>query len=202
MSDDSVNPSKVLVNGVHLYYERRGNGPHTIVCIPGALGTALNDFSPQLDYFGREGSGYTVVSFDPRGYGTSRPLKRFEKGSNYFEADAKDAHALMQQLSFPRYSVLGWSDGGMAGLVLASTHPKSVKKLVVLGSSATFTEDDISVLKYMRDLSAWSAEMQEPYAKVYGDSLQEILTEWVDTTVEFYEENNGDICTKQLPAPL
>ena len=26
-------------------------------------------YEPQLDYFGREGSGFKIVSFDPRGYG-------------------------------------------------------------------------------------------------------------------------------------
>lgn len=191
--------SKALVNGVQLHYEMKGTGAHPIVCIPGAMGTAQSDFKPQLDYFGREGSGYTVVSFDPCGYGLSRPAERFRKGSIYFQADAKDAHALMQHLSFPKYSVLGWSDGGMAGLISAAMYPDSVRKLVVFGCSAFFTEDDISVLKHMRDLGAWGAEMREPYEKVYGDYFQELLSKWVDTTVEIYEENDGDICVNELP---
>ena len=30
---------KVSVNGVELYYEKKGSGPHAIVCIPGVMGS-------------------------------------------------------------------------------------------------------------------------------------------------------------------
>ena len=54
----------VRVNGVQLHYVVKGNGPHTLLCIPGAVGTAKRHCSAQLDYFGREGSDYTLVSLD------------------------------------------------------------------------------------------------------------------------------------------
>ena len=94
---------RAQVNGTELHYEMRGNGPHPIVCIPGALGTIESDFRPQVEYFGREGSGFTVVAFDPRGYGQSRPANRFDTGEHFFFTDAKDAHVLMQTLSFTTY---------------------------------------------------------------------------------------------------
>ena len=72
---------KATITGVQLYYEIRGDGSHPIICIPGAIGTAKMSFEQQLDYFGRQGSGFTVVSFDPRGYGASRPAERFGKNS-------------------------------------------------------------------------------------------------------------------------
>ena len=39
--------SVTLRNGHRLCYQLRGNGPHAILCIPGALGTALIHFLPQ-----------------------------------------------------------------------------------------------------------------------------------------------------------
>ena len=89
----------------------RGNGPHAILCIPGALGTALTDFLSQLEYFGREGSEFTIVGMDPLGYGASRPPERkfLVEPDHFLKIDALDGHALLQALSFKKFSVLGWS---------------------------------------------------------------------------------------------
>lgn len=195
---EGVNKSKAPVNGVQLHYEVQGRGPHAVVCIPGALGTAQSDFKPQLEYFGREGSGYTVVAFDPRGYGLSRPLERFKKSSNFFLHDAKDAHALMQHLSLPTYSVLGWSDGGIAGLILAAMFPDSVRNLVAIGANAFVAEEDITLYEKTRDISTWSGKMREPLLKIYGNSLQELWSKWMDTITKFCEEHDGDICKSEL----
>jgi valacyclovir hydrolase len=197
-SAGNASGSKAPVNGVQLHYERRGTGPHPLICLPGALGTALSDFKPQLEYFGREGSDYTIIAFDPRGYGLSRPINRFERGSNFFLADAKDAHTLMQYLSFPKYSVMGWSDGGIASLVLASLYPESVRKMVVLGANAFITQEDIDRIEKTRDISKWSERMREHLTKVYGDTLQELWSNWMDSILEFNEKHDGDICIKEL----
>ena len=65
--------SSLPVRNGQLHFQVRGDGPHAILCIPGALGTALTDFLPQLEYFRREGSVFTIVGMDPLGYGVSRP---------------------------------------------------------------------------------------------------------------------------------
>ena len=58
------------INGVQLHYEVRGNGMHLVICIPGALGSARSHYEPQLDYFGREGSGFLkLCRLIHRGYG-------------------------------------------------------------------------------------------------------------------------------------
>ena len=73
MNQSGSSKSVTVRNGHQLHYQLRGNGPHAILCIPGALGTALIHFLPQLEYFGREGSGFTFVCMEPLGYGASRP---------------------------------------------------------------------------------------------------------------------------------
>lgn len=191
---------KARVNGVDLHYEMRGSGAHPIVCIPGALGTKESDFGPQLEHFGREGSGFTIVGFDPRGYGQSRPAERFRPGKNLFLADAQDADALMQQhLSFPRYSVFGWSDGGIASLILAATFPGSVRNLVVWGANAFVSKEDVALYEKLRDVGTWSARMRDPLLEIYGDSLQELWSRWMDCIIDFQKQNDGDICTDDLP---
>ena len=186
---------KVKVNGADLHYEVRGNGPHPIVCIPGALGTIETDFRPQMEHFGREGSGFTIVSFDPRGYGQSRPNERFTEGTNFFLSDAKDAHALMQTLSFQKYSVIGWSNGGIASLFLASKYPESVRNLVALGANAYFSQKDVELYENLKD---GDDDTNDLMVKIYGDSLQELLEKWIDAVHAFRARNNGDIFTKEL----
>ena len=198
-TSQSGSSGSATINGVRLHYEVRGTGTHPLVCIPGALGTISSDFSPQLDYFGRDGSGFKIVVFDPRGYGRSRPAERFKGNSaNFWLTDAKDAHALMQHLSFPDFSVLGWSDGGISGLILSSMHPKSVRKLVVWGANAYVTEDDAKLFKQIEDVRQWNPKMREPLEEIYGDSLQELWSQWLDTVVGFYRETGGNICIDGL----
>ena len=183
------------INGAKLHYEVRGSGMHPVICIPGALGTAKTDFGPQLDYFGRKGSGFKIVSFDPRGYGASRPAERFD--ANFFETDAKDANALMQSLSLPKFSVLGWSDGGVAALYLASMFPENVKRLVIWGANAYVTKDDIELYEKIRDISNWGTKMQIELLRVYGPSLQALWSRWIDTVTKILNEG-GDICMGKL----
>ena len=93
-------------DGVELYYEQRGDGPRAILCIPGALGSVGTDFPPQTDHFGREGSGFTIVGFDPRGYGKSRPHSRDFSGPGFYQRDAMDGAGVMEKLGFQKFSVL------------------------------------------------------------------------------------------------
>ena len=71
-----------------------GNSPNVILCLPGALGSTRSDFGPQLKGLARE---FTVVAFDPRGYGASIPPWRdFPK--TFYQRDADDAAELMLKI--------------------------------------------------------------------------------------------------------
>ena len=78
------------MNGVQLHYVCKGDGPHALLCIPGALGSVWAHFKPQLEHFGEESSGFKVVSFDPRGYGESRLLERSKIMTESLRVDAED----------------------------------------------------------------------------------------------------------------
>ena len=56
-------------------------------------GSARTDFGPQLKSLNKE--RFTVVGWDPRGYGQSRPPNRVFP-ADFFERDAKDAVDLMK----------------------------------------------------------------------------------------------------------
>ena len=90
----SIASSKLHVNGVNIHYEVAGEGSHVVLCMPGALGSTQSDFGPQLKGLKDE---FTVIAFDPRGYGKSIPPKR-DFPIDFFERDANDAASLMKVL--------------------------------------------------------------------------------------------------------
>ena len=202
--EDSGNNSTVraiasttaVINGANLSYEIRGDGDHPIVCIPGGLGTAQFAFEQQLSYFGRKGSGFKIVSFDPRGFGASRPAKRFE--GNFYIQDALDAAALMRHLSIPNYSCLGWCGGGTAALIMAARYPSRIMRLVVWGTKAYITPNELEYLESIRDISTWNPKVRDPLYHIYGDSLQSLWTDVIATVNKITSKNDGDICKGEL----
>ena len=63
---------------------------------------------------------------------------------------------------FNKFSVLGWSDGGITGLILAGERTELVDKLVIWGSNAFVHDEDVKCISAVRDLSKWSPKMREP----------------------------------------
>ena len=64
-------------------------------------------------------------------------------------------------VGFEKYSVLGWSDGGIAGLILAAAN-LYVENLVIWGANAFVTEGDKELLEVTRDINNWSEKMRTP----------------------------------------
>ena len=135
------------------------------VCCTHGAGTAETDFAPQL----RDLSDtMQVVSFDPRGYGQSRPPRR-DFPVDFYQQDADDAAALMEALGHKEYNVVGWSDGSIAAVLLAAKQKAAVGKLVIFGGNAFFTKDDIDAYEATRDIeTSWSKRMKATHVPVYA----------------------------------
>ena len=71
-----------------------GNSSDVILCMPGALGSTRSDFGPQLTGLSDK---FTVVAFDPRGYGKSIPPWR-DFPADFLHRDADDAAELMVKI--------------------------------------------------------------------------------------------------------
>lgn len=193
----SVVSGRQPVNGVDLYYEQTGRGKHAVLLIPGALGSTKTDFAPQLKSLNKE--RFTVVGWDPRGYGQSRPPDR-DFPPDFFERDAKDAVDLMKALGFGKFSLLGWSDGGITSLIAAARNPDLINKLVVWGSNAFVSQQDLELYNAVRDVSKWSARMRQPMEEVYGAQVFAKTWEaWVDGIAQYVHRPEGSICMELLP---
>ncbi|XP_077789438.1 serine hydrolase BPHL isoform X2 [Podarcis muralis] len=187
----SVTSAKVEVNGVRLHYQQTGSGSHAVLLLPGMLGSGQTDFGPQLKSMNKQ--QFTLVAWDPRGYGKSiPPLRDFP--ADFFERDAKDAVDLMQALKFKKFSLLGWSDGGITALIAAAKNPNLIHKMVVWGANASVSEEDVKLYNAIRDVSKWSERARQPMEEMYGhDYFSKTCAAWVDGISQFAQKPNGCI---------
>ncbi|XP_058438342.1 valacyclovir hydrolase isoform X3 [Marmota monax] len=193
----TVTSAKVSVNGIHLHYQQTGEGEHAVLLLPGMLGSGETDFAPQLKSLNK--NLFTVVAWDPRGYGHSRPPDR-DFPVDFFERDAKDAVDLMKTLKFKKISLLGWSDGGITALFAAAKYPSYINKMVIWGANAYVTEEDERIYQGIRDVSKWSEKARKPLEALYGyDYLAKTCEKWVDGIGQFKHLPDGNICRHLLP---
>jgi len=140
----------IRVNGIDLYYETYGQG-EPLLMIHGN-GGSINSFINQIPYFAKS---YRVIAVDSRAQGRSLDLN----DSLSFEMMADDFNILLDSLGINSCYVLGWSDGGINGLLLAIRHPEKVKKLAITGanlwpdSTAISAEDYLGGLNYYNSLA-------------------------------------------------
>ncbi|XP_043818535.1 valacyclovir hydrolase isoform X2 [Dromiciops gliroides] len=193
----SITSAKVEVNGVHLHYQQTGEGKHGVLLLPGMLGSGESDFGPQLKNLNKQ--LFTVVAWDPRGYGHSIPPNR-DFPVDFFERDAKDAVDLMKTLKFKTVSLLGWSDGGITALIAAAKYPSYINKLVIWGANAYVTDEDEMIYHGIRDVSKWSERTRKPLEALYGrEYLAKTCEKWVDGILQFKDLPDGNICRHLLP---
>ncbi|HMC87819.1 MAG TPA: alpha/beta hydrolase [Chitinophagaceae bacterium] len=118
----------IMVKGARLFYAvYNPHGGEPVLLLHGGFGnTAVWGFEVPL-----LATKHTVILMDSRGHGRStmgsEPLS--------YAGLAEDALTLLDSLHIPKVSIVGWSDGGITGLVLAIYHPQRVNKLFTYGSN-------------------------------------------------------------------
>ena len=122
----SNNGKYIQHRGFKMYYEVYGKGEPLLI-IHGN-GGSINNFENQIPYFSKN---YQVILADSRAHG-----KSIDQGDSLnYEMMTDDLNALLDTLHVDSCNVIGWSDGGIEGLLLAIRHPKKVKKLAVTGAN-------------------------------------------------------------------
>ncbi|MGZ3874645.1 MAG: alpha/beta fold hydrolase [Mucilaginibacter sp.] len=114
------------IRGFKMYYETYGKGEPLLI-IHGN-GGSINNFLYQIPYFAKN---YQVIIADSRAQGKSID----HTDSLSYEMMTDDLNALLDKLNLKQCYVIGWSDGGINGLLMAIHHPDKVKKLAVTGAN-------------------------------------------------------------------
>jgi len=114
------------VNGIKIYYEIYGKG-EPLILLHGN-GGSIQSFRNQIPFFEKY---YKVIAIDSRLQGKS-------SGSPdriSYDLMASDFCALLDYLNIGSANVLGWSDGGIDGIIMAMNCPQKVKRLAISGAN-------------------------------------------------------------------
>jgi pimeloyl-ACP methyl ester carboxylesterase len=122
----SNNGKYLTIQGTKVYYEEYGKGTPLIL---------LHGGFESIDYFQKcipvLAEKYRVIIPDAPGLGRSE----FANSVLSYQLLADYHAALIDQLKLEEAYVVGSSDGGIAGLILAKDRPDKVKKLVAAGAN-------------------------------------------------------------------
>jgi pimeloyl-ACP methyl ester carboxylesterase len=150
------------IRGFKMYAETYGKGEPLLI-IHGN-GGSINNFIYQIPYFSQH---YKVIIADSRSQGKSMDLR----DSLTYEMMADDYAALLTEMKIDSAYVIGWSDGGINGLLLAMRHPEKVKKLAVTG--ANLVPDNTAVPKEIWDMvRPAQAELKNKANKTISEKAQ------------------------------
>jgi len=139
-----------MVNGVKIWYEEYGSGPPLLLLHGNS--ESIYSFKAQIPEFAKH---YRVIAVDTRGHGKSG-----DDGKDYsYDLFADDMNALLEHLQIESVYVVGWSDGGNTGLIMAMKYPDKVKKLVTMGANV-FIDNTVVDKWVIRVLKKQQKELQ------------------------------------------
>ena len=150
------------VNGVHMYYELHGRGRPVLLLHSGLAGQSL--WPKTIAALAKD---HLVIAPEQMGHGHTAdvPARAFT-----YAHLARDTFALLEQLQIAQVDVVGWSDGGIIGFLLAVEHPGLVRRLVTSGANV----DDEGIQPRASELKPEDLPrfFQEEYAKASPDGPQ------------------------------
>jgi valacyclovir hydrolase len=153
---------EIAVNGTVLHYEEAGSG-EPLLLLHGGGGTAMLHFRREIAELGEQ---YYVIAPDLRGYGASSPPRLFE--GDFYDHDAADMAALIEALDVGPMHLCGWSDGAIAGLILAADRPELVRTLCVWGGEGRILPVERAAWMSLVDTSGWPEHTRERFTAAQG----------------------------------
>jgi len=148
------------IHGANIYYEEYGTG-EPLILIHGN-GADIKSMGNQIDYFKEH---FRVIVADSRGHGKSE----LHTDSLTYAQIADDWSALAGHLELDSFYILGWSDGGIVGLLMGINQQNCVKKIICMGANIRPDTTAIYPWKY----EAWKKKGQEAKTMMeQGDSSE------------------------------
>ncbi len=152
------------VNGIKMYYEIYGIGK-PLLFIHGN-GGSIRSGKDQIPFFSKN---YKVIAADGRGQG-----KTIDTGDSLtYDMMADDINALLNKLKIDSAYIIGFSDGGIIGLILAIKYPRKVKMLAAMGPNI---RPDSAVLypELMNELAQDMVNLTDLVKQGYKDNISKL----------------------------
>lgn len=146
----------VELDGFPIHYEVHGLGS-VVMVLPNSWGLSLEGlravYRPLEQHL-------TLVYFDPRGMGESGEIR--EDSDMSMAAVRADFGALRRHLELDRVHAIGWSNGAVNLILLASESPEILRSAIFVHGTPSFTEEDGAEFrrKYPQLAESWGALQQ------------------------------------------
>ena len=135
-----------------------------LLLIYGFGGTPESDFGAQLPVLQ---SQFRVIAPHLHGYG--RSTHRADYSLSFYRDDAHDLATLLDLLNIEKVLVLGFSDGGIVGLLLAALRPERVSSLAVMGAQPVINAQNVASIRHWLIETPLSEDWQKELAKLHGE---------------------------------
>jgi pimeloyl-ACP methyl ester carboxylesterase len=183
------------IDGLAVFYETEGDG-ETIVLLHGGLGdnsTWAAQFSGLSPY-----RHVVAPERQAQGHTPDRP------GPLTYQAMADQTVSFLSALGLGPVDLLGWSDGGMVGTLLAAQHPELVRTLTVTGSGFASTGYVPGAMERLVALSADDEDMLmfvAMYALASPDGPEHFPEVWEKVRTMWAEPFDWTAKVQQISAP-
>ena len=137
---------------------------NSLLLIHGFGGTPESDFGAQLPILQNH---FRVISPHLHGYG--RSTHRTGYSLSFYRDDANDLTTLLDSLNIEKVLVLGFSDGGIVGLLLAALNPERVSALAVMGAQPEINAQNAAAIRHWLLEAPLSEDWQKELAKLHGE---------------------------------
>lgn len=154
------------VNGINIYYEQYGEGEPLLLLHGNSCSISL--FEKQIPALSKQ---FRVIAVDTRGQGKSG-----EDGKTYtYDLFAEDMNALLNDLHLDSVNILGWSDGGNTGLIMAMKYPSKVKRLVTMGANV-FIDNSVVDKSVFKELGRQMKKELKGDTSAWGQNRKRLIT--------------------------
>ena len=188
------------IGKLSMYYELRGAG-QPLLLLHGGSETINESFCEQLGPFAEH---HLVIAPEQQGHGHTKDI---DAPLDYVVM-AENTAQLLQQLKLKDVDIVGWSDGGILGLLLAARHPQLVRRLAVTGASFHPIRE-AAVPKVAAEVVSWDpktdSEGRDNYARRFADAvthypifIEKIKDLWMHHPTE---DELGPKILEQIQAP-
>jgi len=152
--EDTINGQFLDLNGTKIYFETYGEKENQPLILIHGNGGSIIAMSPQIDFFK---DSYYVIVADNRIHGKSGGIDTVS-----YDIMTKDYIGIIDKLNIDSAYVLGHSDGGIIGLLMAINYPGRVSKLIAAVPNLVPGEESIE---------PWELEFSKGYRKLIDSMI-------------------------------
>lgn len=123
----SNNGKYIIINNRKIYFEEYGQGTPLLLLSGGGINRSIRDFGKCIPELSKH---FRVIAPDTPGQGRSEQTDSLSYGllTDFMSQ-------LIDSLKIDSSYVMGWSDGAIVGLLLASKWPDKIKKVIAVGAN-------------------------------------------------------------------